>query len=311
MTRTRKLENAVERYISYLRDEKSYSAHTVRGYSSDLNQFLAFLSDLRMAAVTEITVQDIDRHDIRAYLGHLYSRRRQKSSIERKVSAIRSFFGFLIRIAWLESDPTALIQLPKKEKRLPEFLEHSQVDRILAGVSASQEALMLRNLTMLELLYGTGIRAAELVGLDLEHIDLEGAVILVLGKGKKERIVPLGSYAIAAVKTYLPHRLTLLRKARRRVEGDPLLLNNRGGRLTTRSVRRIVENLRKRLGLDQHVTPHTFRHTYATHLLLAGADLKSVQDLLGHESLSTTQKYTHLGIEHIMEVYRKSHPKAK
>lgn len=300
-----------DKFLTYLKDEKGVTAHTLRAYASDLEQFYTFLDILNGAADEPVVVATITRHDIRAYLGYLYTNRQQKTSVERKLSTLRSFFKFLIRRRVLESNPMLTIQLPKKEKRVPEFLQEPQIETIIQGVGAVDDPLIMRNLAIIELLYGTGIRVSELVGLGMEDLDLANGLIRVLGKGNKERIAPVGSFAIKALKLYLPYRRELLTKNRSLTTTNPLFLNARGGRLTVRSVHRLVTNLAKRLGLDTHVSPHTFRHTFATHLLMHGADLKSIQELLGHKNLSTTQKYTHLGLEKLIAVYQKSHPKAK
>jgi len=291
------MKAAIEQFSSYLESERNVSEHTLAAYRSDLMQFSAFLAE-----EGEPAPEEIDHLTIRRYLAVLH-RGHAKSSIGRKLSAIRALFRYLMREGRLKKNPAELVATPKKEKRLP---FHLNIDQVTSLVSAPQgeSGLPLRDRVVLETLYSCGIRVSELVGLKVGDVDLQGGLARVLGKGGKERIVPVGSYARGAIKAYLAER------------GDPpleapLILNARGSRLTRRSVARIVDRHMLFIAAMRKASPHTLRHTFATHLLEGGADLRAIQELLGHASLSTTQKYTHVSIDRLMEVYDKAHPKAK
>ena len=287
------------RFIAYLGTERNVSPHTLKAYTSDLALFMEFL---RKEQGEDATAADVDHLLIRRYLALLHKDHR-KSSIGRMLAAIRAFFKYLLREGMIEINPSELVSTPKKEKRLP---FHLNIDEITALVEAPRQGdlLGLRDRAILETLYSCGIRVSELTGLDVGGVDLEGGLVRVLGKGGKERIVPLGSFARQAIIAYLAARSLPPPFA-------PLLLNARGGRLTSRSVARIVDRYILNLATIKKISPHTLRHTFATHLLEAGADLRSIQELLGHASLSTTQKYTHVSIDRLMEVYDKAHPKAR
>ena len=293
------MENEIARFIRYLAAERSVSGHTIAAYSSDLRQFVVFL---RSEKGDGATMDDVNHLMIRRYMALLHKSHR-KSSIGRKLAAIRAFFKYLLRLGIIARNPAEPVSIPKKEQRVP---FHLTIDEVVALVEApkGEELLAMRDKVILETLYSCGIRVSELTGLDVGDVDLDQGLVKVLGKGNRERIVPLGSHAREAVSAYLTLRGDS-------PPGSPLLLNARGGRLTSRSVGRIIDKYILKLSTLKKISPHTLRHTFATHLLEGGADLRAIQELLGHASLSTTQKYTHVSVDKLMEVYDKAHPKAR
>ncbi len=308
------LASWIEQYLTHLRFERDASLHTVRNYASDLYQFHYFLThDPSGEPRPQPELGQIDNLTIREFLGMLYQKQNRKSSVARKLAALRSFMKYLAQLGVLPNNPARDVASPRLEKRLPEHLSGSSMDELFEAPRRATK-LTSRDLAILELFYATGIRVSELVGLDLEALDLEGGFIRVLGKGRKERIVPFGRKAAAAIQTYLEMRHELSAKNPGKggiAEGEAVFLNARGARLTTRGVAVIVGRHVVRLAQRLHVHPHTLRHTFATHMLNAGADLRSIQELLGHESLSTTQKYTHVSTEQLVRVYRSCHPRAR
>ncbi|MBI1919463.1 MAG: tyrosine recombinase XerC [Geobacter sp.] len=293
------MQKSIAQFLHYLSTERNVSPHTIDAYRNDLEQFSAFVRRERGEGADPAGV---DHLLIRRWMALLH-KEHKKSSIGRKLAAVRAFFRYLLREGLLEKNPAALVSTPKKEKKVP---FHLNVDEVTALVEAPRGTDMaaLRDRAIFETLYSCGLRVTELVSLDVGNLDLEQGLVRVLGKGGKERIVPVGSKARKAVGDYLV--------ARNHPPIDaPLVLNLRGGRLTRRSVARIIDNYILRLAAMKKVSPHTLRHTFATHLLEAGADLRAIQELLGHASLSTTQKYTHVSIDRLMEVYDKAHPKAR
>ncbi|MGD2126529.1 MAG: tyrosine recombinase XerC [Desulfobacteraceae bacterium] len=301
----------IERFIHTLKSEKGYSDHTIRNYRIDLGQFLNFLIEEKGFTGKEGKpgLDAIDFHLIRAYFGRLYGRCR-RSTIARKLSALRSFFAFLERSGLSLSNPAADVSTPKQEKYIPSYLPVDEMFRLLDRPDR-KKPLGLRDLAMLEVLYSCGIRVSELVGLNLSSIDFSQRLVRVVGKGKKERIVPVGKEALKALRLYIDATLPLRKKAGGDLRDGPLFINFRGGRLSTRSIGKIVKKYGRAGGLISDVTPHSLRHTFATHLLDGGADLRSVQEILGHVSLSTTQKYTHVSLDKLMEIYDKAHPRSK
>ncbi len=292
------LEQQIQLFTTYLQTERDVSPHTLAAYRSDLAQLLIFAARERGEAVS---ARDVDHLLLRRYLAGL-SRDNKKSSIGRKLAAIRSFFRFLVRRGTIEKNPAELIATPKKEQRLPFHLDIDQATTLMEAPDADQK-YALRDRAILELLYSSGLRVSELTGLDIGGLDLVAGMVRVTGKGGKERIVPVGSRALKALQEYLELRsddaLT-----------GALFLNTRCGRINRRSVARIVDAHVMRIAAFKRISPHTLRHTFATHMLEGGADLRVIQELLGHASLSTTQKYTHVSIDRLMEVYDKAHPKA-
>ena len=312
--------SAAARYLEYLRVERNCSAHTLRNYASDLEQFGAFL---RAQPDGEPPLEALTHLDIRSFLGELYAARLKPGSIARKLAALRSLFRFLCREGLLRDNPARLISSPKLPKTLPTVPTAEEANRLLDAMAevpgarrsrqarpAKAQLQPARDRAILEMLYGCGVRVGELVGLNVADLDPAAGVIRVRGKGKKERMVPLGSKAIAVLEQYLPARTSAVPAAAAGDAQPALFLNQAGGRLTARSVGRIVKRYALLLGADTGLHPHSFRHAFATHLLSAGANLRAIQELLGHARLSTTQRYTHTNIQQLMEVYDRTHPKA-
>ena len=292
-------------FLTWLEVEKGYSSHTVSGYGRDLSEFAGTLDN-------DLRVVDIESFHIRRFVVSLHGHN-GAATVSRKLSALRTFFKFLLREKSIKNDPLATIAGPKTGKYLPVFLTVDEVF-LLLETPGKKDRYMLRDRAILELLYSTGMRVAELVSRDLLNLDFATEMLRVRGKGNKERLVPVGRPALEAVSAWTGQRDQLIAdraKRGRPVEKEALFLNGRGSRLTTRSVERLVKSYGERAGIPQIVTPHALRHSFATHLLEMGADLRSVQELLGHASLSTTQRYTHLTLDHLTEVYDKAHPHAK
>jgi integrase/recombinase XerC len=286
-------------FIQYLRHEKNVSPHTERSYLSDLEQFFDFLGGREVA--------DVDHQFLRQFIAHLLKHAAVKSSIARKLSALRTFFSYLNRQGILASNPARLIATPRGEKRLPAVLTADDAQRLMESPGRSKVGshdVALRDRAVLETLYSTGIRASELIGMNFADLDRKDRLIRIRGKGRKERVVPIGQKALDAIDAYI-------RSKRPNVEPDVVFSGPSGKRLTARTVQRILENHRKKLELSSKASPHTLRHSFATHMLEAGADLRAIQELLGHASLSTTQRYTHLNLDSLMEVYDRAHPKAR
>ena len=304
------IEKLTIEFIAKLEHEKGYSEHTLRAYHKDLSQFDTFLGDEKCCSL-----KSVNHLLLRKFLAVLRTKNYSKTTIARKLASIRSFFKFLIQAGELVSNPFEALRTPKQEKKLPHFLSISDVDVLLKTPDCSN-SMGLRDLAMLETLYSTGIRVSELVGLDENDIDFFGGMIKVTGKGKKERIVPIGSHAIKAINEYLNSNSRRKKDERKKASkisktsrNEPLFLNKYGNRLTARSVARTLDKYLKMSGINLLTSPHTFRHSFATHLLDKGADLRSVQELLGHSNLSTTQIYTHITTERLKAVYEKSHPR--
>ena len=291
-------------FIAKLEHENGFSEHTLRAYHKDLLQFDNFLKVEKRSSL-----ESINHILLRRFLAVLRSKNYSKTTIARKLASIRSFFKFLIREGELASNPFEMLRTPKQDKKLPHFLSINEVDVLLEAPDRST-VMGLRDMAIMETLYSTGIRVSELVGLDESNIDFFAGMIRVHGKGKKERLVPIGSHAIKAINEYLDSRSNGKKKEEKSVSrSEPLFLNKFGGRLTARSVARSLNKYLKMSGVNLLTSPHTFRHSFATHLLDKGADLRSVQEMLGHSSLSTTQVYTHITTERLKNVYDKAHPR--
>jgi integrase/recombinase XerC len=290
----------VAAFLRHLERERNASPATLRAYGHDLAQFAAYLE---RELGHEPRPAEVDHILIRGFLGELHRRELRKVSTARKLAALRSFFRWLCREGVLEASPARLLLAPRRERRIPSVLDEAEAAALLDAPGASLAAVRAR--AILELLYAAGIRCAELVGLDTADLDLDGRSVRVLGKGRKERIVLFGGRAQQALGEWLARRKGLVPR------DDALFLNARGGRLSDRSVRKIVEARVKAVALARRCSPHTLRHSFATHLLSRGADLRAIQELLGHASLSTTQRYTHVDTRHLLEVYRKAHPRAR
>jgi integrase/recombinase XerC len=289
------MPDSVAQFLDYLDHERGASPHTLRGYATDLAEFRTFLARQGVRGLARA-----DSRAIRAWLAWLHDRKLAKSSIARKLATVRSCFKFLARRGAVELNPARQVRSPKLPKRLPSFLPKDESKDLLDLEPGPSEA-GLRDRALLELLYASGLRVAECCGLDRDDVDRRQGTVRVTGKGGKERVVPVGDAALQAVDAWLAVR----GEAR-----GPLFTNSRGGRLTTRSVHRIVKGRARAAGIDRRVTPHTLRHSFATHMLGEGADLRLIQELLGHSRLSTTQRYTHVSPEHLMKVYDAAHPRA-
>ncbi|HTV04793.1 MAG TPA: tyrosine recombinase XerC [Acidobacteriaceae bacterium] len=299
----------VEEFIAALERERGASAHTLRAYERELRNFAVYMVKARGAG---FGVRKIEHQQIRAYLSELYGRGLTKASVARALAAIRSWFKWLARRGYVEQNPAALVATPKLPKHLPRVPTIEQMNRVVDAAREDGTAWPERDRVIFELLYGCGIRNAELVGLNLADIHWANEAILVRGKGRKERNVPLGDAAATALRAYLAERAKRLEAAGKQT--DALLLNARlkgKGRLTTRSIGRIVKRIAVAQGLPAEVHPHTLRHAFGTHMLEEGADLRAIQELLGHERLSTTQRYTQLTVGQVAEVYDRTHPRAK
>jgi len=295
------VEKAVAKFLRSLADRNS-SVHTIKAYRTDLAQFAEYVGPRSWS--------DIDHVLIRGYLSNLYERGLSKTSVARALAALRSLYKWLAQEGEVEQNPAALVATPKLPKKLPRVPTIEEVNTVLDAEMPECSAFTERDQAILEVLYGCGIRNSELIGINLDDIHWSNQVVLVRGKGKKERYVPFGDSAAAAVRAYLPARQRVLGETKRTIE-HALLINLRGSRLTTRSVGRIVKQIAVARGLSPDVHPHTLRHAFGTHMLEEGADLRAIQEMLGHERLSTTQRYTQLTVKHVMEVYDKTHPHAK
>ena len=311
---TKTLSEWIDKFLEYLRTERNVSPHTLRNYESDLRQFYLYLTtapDGNERPAPEIV--DIDNLTIREFLGALYEKRNKKSSAARKLATLRSFMKYLAAHEVIKTSPARTVTSPKKELHLPDYMSLDAVEELMEMPDLNTDS-GARDRAILELLYGSGLRVSELVGLDLENISINDRLARVLGKGQKERIVPFGHKAAAALEKYLAQRPALAAKMRapRPENINALFLNlNFGGRLTARSVGNIVDRYVTLLAKKLKAHPHTLRHTFATHMLDSGADLRAIQELLGHESLSTTQIYTHVSADQLLRVYQNCHPRAE
>jgi integrase/recombinase XerC len=312
---------AVTQFLQYLRAVRNASPNTLRSYQIDLTQFVTFLTP---PGAETPALTDISHLMIREFVAHLHDAGLEKTSIARKVAAIRSFFKFAVREGMVLRNPARLVATPKLPKRIPAVLSAEDLNAFLDGITAASTAsrskhrgesgahrvLVRRDRAILELLYASGLRVSELTGLNLEDMDRKEQMLRVRGKGNKERIVPYGGKAEQAMEAYGPVRQEILRKAGSRGDFQAVFLNHGGTRLTTRSVARIIKKYVRLININWDLHPHSLRHAFATHLLADGADLRAIQELLGHSSLSTTQRYTHASIRQLLEVYDKAHPRA-
>ena len=316
------LQALVRRYLAHLADERGLSEHTLRAYAGDLERFLGFLArDFLGRPPEALAPEDLDRLAVRSFVASLARAGLARTSQGRALSAVKGLLRYAVREGVLAASPARAVRTPKAPKTLPRHLRPGEIEALLeaagdpAGRAAepASQALGRRDRAILELLYATGLRVGELTGLDWPDLDLSARVLRTLGKGGKERMVPFGRESERALRAWLTDWPQVREAAgtAARPEDEPVFLNHRGGRLTERSVRRLVDRAVEAAALATGVHPHTLRHTFATHLLEAGADLRSIQELLGHSSLSTTQRYTHLDIQRLLNVYREAHPKAK
>ncbi|MFH1594347.1 MAG: tyrosine recombinase XerC [Candidatus Omnitrophota bacterium] len=290
------MQRFIDKFRNYLSVEKNYSAHTIMNYTADLHEFSQFLADTDIAKVDYLSV--------RKYLAHLRSKAITKRTVGRKLSTLRTFFRFLQRDGYVKSNPVVSISTPKMDKKLPIFLDEKSVLRLITA-PAGKTFQAARDRAILETLYSSGIRVGELVGIGTKDVDFISGIVKVLGKGRRERLAPIGEAAINAIREYMEYR-----NMKGWGSSKALFLNKSGIGLTDRSVRRVVDRYINVLSTREHISPHTLRHSFATHLLNKGADLRSVQELLGHKNLSTTQIYTHVTMERLKSVYDKAHPRA-
>ena len=299
------VEHATDDFLRHLR-ERNASPHTIKAYTGDLDVFAAYIGSRDWKSIDHVTV--------RGFLSHLYEKGLSKTSVARALAAVRSLYRWLAQEGVVEQNPAKLVSTPRLPKKLPRVPTIEEMNFVLDGKMPEVASFPERDRLMFELLYGCGIRNSELVGINLDDISLSNEAILIRGKGKKERYVPFGGSALAALADYLPWRQQLLALLKRPVTGkatSALLVNQRGGRLTTRSVGRIIKRIAVAKGMSPDVHPHTLRHAFGTHMLEEGADLRAIQELLGHERLATTQRYTQLSVKHVMNVYDQTHPRAK
>ena len=306
------MEQLIEQFFEHLRYERNVSAHTLRNYASDLEQFVDHIApaDPKSGARKFPELKNVDHLTIREWLAELHSAQKKKASIARKLAALRTFFQFLVREGLLESNPAKLVSTPRQEKKLPKHLSIEEAIKFIETPDIKTD-LGKRDRAMLELMYATGVRVAELTTLNLADVDFRNQLVRVTGKRRKQRIVPFGDPAASAIRDYLKVRdKFLLNSPISERDDEALFLNYQGTRITTRSVGRMVEKYIKICAGVHRISPHALRHSFATHLLDSGADLRDIQELLGHARLSTTQVYTHVSMEKLVEVYDKAHPKA-
>lgn len=289
-------------FIEYLHIEKDASEHTIHNYTLDIRDFSLFMKQQAIESIAAVSYSTV-----RLYLTYLYKKGYSRRTVARKTSSLRSFCRFLVREEILETNPFSMVSLPKEHHLLPKFLYEEEMTKLFT-VSDLREPLGQRNQAILELLYGSGLRVSELTHLCIQDVDLDMGILLVRGKGNKERLVPMGAYACDSIELYLEDGR--VRLSSKETKNDPMFLNYRGGSLTTRGVRDILNKMIEKASLNTKISPHTLRHTFATHLLNAGADLRVVQELLGHSHLSTTQIYTHVTKEKLRETYFNHHPRA-
>ena len=294
------VEKAATQFLRSLR-QRNVSVHTIKAYAGDLKNFAGYIGSHDWRAIDHVT--------IRSFLSHLYERGLSKTSVARSLAAVRSLYRWLAQEGVVEQNPAALVSTPKLPKKLPRVPTIEEMNSVLDGQMPEVAPFPQRDRLILELLYGCGIRNSELAGINVDDIRLSSEAILIRGKGKKERYVPFGDSAKVALAAYLPVRQQLLLKLKRNIPA--LLVNQRGGRLTTRSIGRIVKDIAVAKGLSPEVHPHTLRHAFGTHMLEEGADLRAIQEMLGHERLSTTQRYTQLSMKQVLQVYDQTHPRAK
>ena len=310
-------------FLEYLRLNRNASAHTVDAYESDVSQFLTFAAQYLGTSLDALEPIHVELSTIRAFMADLYRQGHARTSVARKLSALRAFGRYLRREGWIESDPAALAVGPRREQKIPAHLSVDEMSRLLDMPDAST-ALGRRDRAILELFYASGLRLSELVGLDLDEVNLRARMVRVMGKGAKERLVPFNTATEQSIRAWLADRATLRQGPKPKAQGtkprvesrepraqDPLFVNSRGARLTGRSVQRLVARYVSACSTRFGISPHALRHSFATHLLQRGADLRAIQELLGHVQLSTTQRYTHVNAAQLLDVYRKAHPRAK
>ncbi len=309
------IKDLLRQFLDYLRLNRNLSPHTLRAYDSDLSQYVAFLTSHLGRPASTIDPRTVDSQAVRAFLEELHRRGSSRASVARRVSSLRAFGRWLVRDSHIDADPAALVGAPKVEQKLPTHLDVREMVGMIEAVDTSTP-LGRRDRSILELFYASGLRLSELAGLDLEDVNLSGRVARVAGKGGKERIVPFNNSTAVAIKNYLKDRAAMedaapLSRGRKGTRvAQPVFLNYQGTRLSTRGIDRVVRRYAREAATRLGVSPHALRHTFATHLLQAGADLRAIQEMLGHSRLSTTQRYTHLDATSLLAQYKKAHPKA-
>ena len=303
------MENRIADFQIYLEVQRNVSKHTLKAYIADVKEFDSFLQENDIKKKRDAII-NVEPETIRTYLSHLYGEKVKKVTVNRKISSLRSFYKYLVRTGIIKNNPAEIVQTAKTEKYIPNFLSVDETFQLL-GDQSDNSISGLRDSAMLELFYSSGLRLSELAGLNVTDFDFRQSLVKLRGKGKKERIVPVGENALRSIDEYIKKTSEVRKKCNDDIFKNPLFLNSRGKRITTRSIARIVDAMTVKSGIGRKISPHALRHSFATHLLNAGADLRSIQELLGHESLSTTQKYTAVNINRMMEVYDKAHPRAK
>ena len=322
------MRDYLKEFLAYIKLNRHVSPHTVRAYESDITQYLAWVAGDKQRKMSELTVDDLDLTSVRSHLAELNKAGKARSSVARKLSALRTFVKYLRREELIEHDPTAMAVAPKRDQTIPTHLSEPEMARLIEMPSTG-DPLGRRDRAILELFYASGLRLSELVGIDLEDLNLSGRMVRVMGKGGKERLLPFNQSTVTALRAWMADRAQMLvtrqararrrtvvapRKtvvgARQKASREPLFLNSRGGRLTGRSVDRMLRRYVAQCSTRMGISPHALRHSFATHLLQRGADLRAIQELLGHSRISTTQRYTHVNAAQLIDVYRKSHPRA-
>ena len=303
------MENHIADFQIYLEVQRNVSKHTLKAYIADVEEFNSFLRESDIIKKSDALI-NVEPETIRTYLSHLYRKKVKKVTVNRKIYSLRSFYKYLLRAGKIKNNPAEMVQTAKTEKYIPTFLSVDEMFQLL-GDQGDNSVSGLRDHAMLELFYSSGLRLSELTGLNVTDLDFRQALVKLRGKGKKERIVPVGQKALQAIDEYIKKTTEVRKECDDNLFNNPLFLNARGKRITARSIARIVDATAVKSGIGRKISPHALRHTFATHLLNAGADLRSIQEMLGHESLSTTQKYTAVNINRMMEVYDKAHPRAK
>ena len=310
------MRDHLKAFLAYLKLNRHVSPHTVRAYESDITQYLAWAASDTGKKMSELAPADLDLTSVRSHLADLNRAGKARSSVARKLSALRTFVRYLRREEVIDHDPTAMAVAPKRDQTIPTHLSEPEIARLIETPSTG-DPLGRRDRAILELFYASGLRLSELVGVDLEDLNLAGRMVRVMGKGGKERLLPFNQSALTAIKAWMKDRAAILSTRRQTADGrrqkkaeDPLFINSRGTRLSGRSVDRLLRRYVAQCSTRMGISPHALRHSFATHLLQRGADLRAIQELLGHSRLSTTQRYTHVNAAQLIDVYRKSHPRA-
>jgi len=304
------MKESIEKYLSYLNIERNYSRHTITSYRNDLLQLLDFVAEEQQIIPMKVELHSVDRLTIRLWMGELSEKGISRNSIARKVAAVRSFFKYCFKRGYVQKNPAHLLIVPKKEKRLPVTVTHGDIQNMMELADDNTPEIQQER-AILELFYSTGIRLSELVNLDVNDVDVRKSQVTVLGKGNKQRVIPIGKKAVEAYKNHLKTRTELLTSASENDDKKALFVATRGGRIYPRKVQRIIEKYLTKTSEVTQKSPHTLRHSFATHMLDAGADIRMIKEFLGHTDLNSTQIYTHTSMERLQKVYSKAHPRAE